>query len=62
MDGGPWQATVHGVSKSWTPLSDFTFTFLNNQQLTEEIKSDIKRILETTDNENMRIQTHGMQF
>ena len=22
MDGGPWQATVHGVEKSWTRLSD----------------------------------------
>ena len=27
MDGGAWWATVHGVSKSWTRLSDFTFTF-----------------------------------
>ena len=27
MDGGAWQATVHGVAKSWTQLSDFTFTF-----------------------------------
>ena len=26
-DGGTWQATVHGVAKSWTQLSDFTFTF-----------------------------------
>ena len=23
MDGGAWQATVHGVAKSWTRLSDF---------------------------------------
>ena len=22
MDGGAWQATVHGVAKSWTQLSD----------------------------------------
>ena len=22
-----WQATVHGIAKSWTRLSDFTFTF-----------------------------------
>ena len=22
-----WKATVHGVAKSWTRLSDFTFTF-----------------------------------
>ena len=27
MDGGAWQATVHGVAKSRTWLSDFTFTF-----------------------------------
>ena len=25
--GGAWWAAVHGVSKSWTRLSDFTFTF-----------------------------------
>ena len=25
MDGRAWQATVHGVAKSWTRLSDFTF-------------------------------------
>ena len=27
MDRGTWQAAVHGVAKSWTQLSDFTFTF-----------------------------------
>ena len=27
MDGGAWCAAVHGVAKSWTRLSDFTFTF-----------------------------------
>ena len=26
-DGGAWGAAVHGVAKSWTRLSDFTFTF-----------------------------------
>ena len=26
-DGGAWWAAVHGVAKSWTWLSDFTFTF-----------------------------------
>ena len=26
MDRGAWRATVHGVAKSWTRLSDFTFT------------------------------------
>ena len=28
MDGGAWWATVHGVTKSQTRLSDFTFTFV----------------------------------
>ena len=27
MDGGAWCAAVHGVAKSWTQLSDLTFTF-----------------------------------
>ena len=27
MDGGAWRATVHGITKSRTWLSDFTFTF-----------------------------------
>ena len=27
MDRGAWWAVVHGVAKSQTPLSDFTFTF-----------------------------------
>ena len=29
MDGGAWWATVQGVTKSWTRLSDFTFTLIN---------------------------------
>ena len=27
MDGGAWQTVVHGVAKSRTQLSNFTFTF-----------------------------------
>ena len=27
MNGGAWRAAVHGVSKSWIRLSNFTFTF-----------------------------------
>ena len=27
VDGGAWKAAVHGVAKSRTRLSDFTFTF-----------------------------------
>ena len=29
MDRGAYWATVHGVKKSWTRLSDFTFTFMH---------------------------------
>ena len=31
-------------------------TFLNNQEVTEEIKKEIKKFLETNDNENMTTQ------
>ena len=27
MDRGAWWAAVHGVAKSWTRLSDLTFSF-----------------------------------
>ena len=29
MDGGVWWAAIHGVTKSRTQLSDFTFTFMH---------------------------------
>ena len=29
MDGGAWWATVHGVAKSRTRLSDFAFAFIS---------------------------------
>ena len=32
MGGGAWWAAVHGVAKSWTRLSDFTFTFHFHQE------------------------------
>ena len=31
-------------------------TFLNNQHITEEIKREIKKFIETNDNENMTTQ------
>ena len=31
-------------------------TFLNNQQITKEIKREIKKFIETNDNENMTTQ------
>ena len=35
MDGRPWWAAVHGVAKSRTWLSDFTFTFYWEQKQLE---------------------------
>ena len=31
MDRGAWQATVHGVAKSWTRLSNFTYLLTYSQ-------------------------------
>ena len=36
MDRGTWQATVQGVAKSWTQLSDFTFISFLNTKLGED--------------------------
>ena len=36
-------------------------TLPNNQEITEEIKGEIKKYLETNDNENTTTQTYGMQ-
>ena len=41
MDRGAWQATVHGVTKSWTQLRDSTTTmgqlsFHNNRSLNDD--------------------------
>ena len=36
-------------------------TFLNNQQVTEQIKREIKKILRTNDNEYTTTDTYGMQ-
>ena len=33
MDRGAWWATVHGVAKSQTRLSDFTFTSLSKEKV-----------------------------
>ena len=34
VDGGAWWALVHGVAKSRTRLSDFTFTALEKEMAT----------------------------
>ena len=31
MEGGAWEATVHGMAKSWTRLSNFTGSLVSQQ-------------------------------
>ena len=44
--------TVKNTHKKWR----LNNTFLNNQQVTKEIKREIKKFLETNDNENTTTQ------
>ena len=37
MDEGTWYATVHGVAKSWTPLSNFTSLMFIQSQVVQII-------------------------
>ena len=48
MDGGAWWATVHGVAKSRTLLSDFTFTVSLAGFLIVEASLDIDHRLRGT--------------
>ena len=51
MDGGAWRAAVHGVAKSRTRLSHFTFTFhfpaLEKEMATHSSLSKRKRRLDS---------------
>ena len=38
MDGGAWGAAVHGIARSRTQLSDFTFTF------TSQVKAEFPKM------------------
>ena len=55
MDGGAWRAIVHGVTKSWTLLSDFTFTLIKNKREKNQInkiRNEDREI--TTDNKEIQ--------
>ena len=46
MDRESWRAAIHGVTKGWTRLSDFTFTFrdeTNDHQLGGQVDSRLKK-------------------
>ena len=54
IDRGVWWATVHGVTKSRTQLSDFTFTF------TETLTTN-QAVLEAVDTTDTAIQRKDIQ-
>ena len=62
MDREAWHAAVHGVAKSWTQLSDFTFTFhfhaLEKEMATHS--SILARRIPCTE-ELGRVQSMGLQ-
>ena len=48
-------------SVKYTDTWALNYTLLNNQEISEEIKGEIRKYLETNDNENMMTQNYGMQ-
>ena len=44
MDGGAWWATVHGVAKSWTQLSNLTFNIHLRGKITRPFRYDLNQI------------------
>ena len=51
MDGGSWWATVHGVAKSWTRLSDFSLSLSQgNKRVPKHCLLSGKRSSNTKDN------------
>ena len=59
MEGGAWQATVHGVAKSQTGLSNFTFTFQDDRnQVSKSILSKFIVAIQHTFVE-LLIEKHG---
>ena len=48
MDRGAWWATVHGVAKSWTQLSDFDFTSLRTYIWAPQIVLVVKSPVQET--------------
>ena len=48
MDRGAWQATVHGVAKSRTRLSDFTFLSFHFRFILEINKENTKAVYSNT--------------
>ena len=65
MDGGAWWATVHGVTKSQTQLSDLTFTFFNCYHKSRSIffnyVHNYSQQTKYPNNSNIHQQTNGQK-
>ena len=59
MDGGAWRATVHGVAKSRTRLSDFTFKLVKNLPAMQETQETGVRSLGQEDSLEEEMVTHS---
>ena len=62
MDRVAWQATVHGIAKSQTRLSDFTFTFTfitKHMILSQSLK--LSSLIHTHGNDQERIFFTGLE-
>ena len=65
MDRGVWQATVHGVPKSWTELSNFTFTFtffIHLKMLLESLQKGGRSIIETLTEAPIKLRKNPRTF
>ena len=59
MNGGAWWATVHGVTKSQTRLSDFTVTF-HFHALEKEMATPVFLSGDPMDRGAWRATVHGV--
>ena len=51
MDREAWRAAIHGVAKSWTRLSDFTFT---STMIEDESESESRSVVSNS------LRPHGL--
>ena len=62
MNREAWHAAIHGVAKSWTRLSKFTFTFTYADDTTlmaeseEELKSLLMKVKEKSEEVGLKLK------
>ena len=56
-----WEINYRKQTVKNTDTWRLNSSLLHNQEITEEIKDEIKKYLETNDNENMMAKIYGMQ-